>query len=82
MIYIHEIEVAEISRERGIGKTLLNEMNQICKRKDLMKLLRITNEAKKLQSFYMNRFKVKPPMMTISSKILSQTNMRCINGKT
>tara|TARA_Y100001933_G_C18536385_1_gene371265 strand:- start:3 stop:206 length:204 start_codon:yes stop_codon:yes gene_type:complete len=47
MIYIHKIEVAEISRERGIGKTLLNEMNQIYKRKDLMKLLRITNEANK-----------------------------------
>jgi len=47
MMYLHEIEVKESARRKGIGKKLLNEMNNICEQKGFMKLFLITNKSNK-----------------------------------
>jgi len=47
MMYLHEIEVKESARRKGIGKKLLNEMNNICEQNGFMKLFLITNKSNK-----------------------------------
>jgi ribosomal protein S18 acetylase RimI-like enzyme len=45
MIYIHEIEVAEKHRRKGIGKTLIEELQKEAERDKIIKSFILTNEA-------------------------------------
>lgn len=45
MMYIHEIGVLPEYRRQGIGKAIINELIEICKEKDFMKMFLITMES-------------------------------------
>ncbi|WP_066500350.1 GNAT family N-acetyltransferase [Abyssisolibacter fermentans] len=45
MMYVHEVDVLSEYRRQGIGKKIMYELKQICKRKNLCKMFLITRKS-------------------------------------
>lgn len=45
MMYIHEVDIHENYRLKGIGSALINELKLVCKKESYMKMFVITNKS-------------------------------------
>lgn len=45
MMFLYEIGVLAEYRQRGIGKSLINELKRICREKDLVEMFVLSNES-------------------------------------
>lgn len=52
MMYVHDIDVAEDFRRKGIGRTLLKEMKRICAKESISKMFLVTNASNQAAMAY------------------------------
>jgi aminoglycoside 6'-N-acetyltransferase I len=45
MMYLHEVDVIEPARRKGIGKALIENIRDLCRAEGIMKLFLITNKS-------------------------------------